>query len=66
LAARCLIIFLKIILSFTFGSKNNNNFQVGTILNNEARVLCDFVSDFEHDNNKYIIFQKFWVKFFKN
>jgi hypothetical protein len=42
--ARCLIIIS--FLSFTFGSKNNNNFKVGTILNKEASVLENFFQVF--------------------
>jgi hypothetical protein len=41
LASRCLI--LIIFCSFTFGNENNNNLQLGNVLNNEASVLESFV-----------------------
>ncbi len=33
-------------LSFTFGSKNNNNLQLGTILNNKPSILESFFQIF--------------------
>jgi hypothetical protein len=44
-AARCPMIYL--FLSFTFGSKNNNNIsQLGTMLNSEGIVLKSFFQIF--------------------
>jgi hypothetical protein len=47
LATRCLIIII-IFLSFTLGIKNNNILQLGTILNNEAKVLESLFQIFDN------------------
>jgi hypothetical protein len=56
-ATRCLIILFK--LSFTFGNKNNNILQVGTILNNEAGVLESFFQVFGIEGKYFKNFRQF-------
>ncbi len=45
------------VLSFNFGSKNDNIFQLGSILNNEVSVLQSFFQIF---GMAVDIFQKNW------
>jgi hypothetical protein len=40
-------------LSFTFGSKNDNILQLGSILNNEVSVVESFFSDFWHGSRYF-------------
>jgi hypothetical protein len=56
-ATRCLIKILN--LSFTFGNKNNNISQVGTILNNEAGVLESFFQVFGIERKCFQNFRQF-------
>jgi hypothetical protein len=45
-------------LSSTFGNKNNNILQLGTILNNEAGVLESFFQIFSIEGKYFQNFQK--------
>jgi hypothetical protein len=40
-------------LSFTFSNENNNNLELGNILNNKASVLESFLSDFLHGSGYF-------------
>jgi hypothetical protein len=42
-----------VLLSFTFGSKNDNILQLGSILNNEVSVVESFFSDFWHGSRYF-------------
>jgi hypothetical protein len=49
----------KFKLSFTFGNKNNNILQVGTILHNEAGVLEIFFQVFSIEGKCFQNFRQF-------